>query len=263
MSRENESVSLQALKNNDRAAVLSLSNGLVNRGFALVRLDESTDSDLLRNALINFQELGEFRFPPVGKQVKYQSEHKMCFKILFEVTRHCLKALLEGNPSFLASGTRLFSALKESFAPNFVVFGPDGENNFPFTQEKEAFSTSFFNIFNYDHGLLNAHRDRCLVTAIFVNQQRQGSGAKSALWIKGSDGSWSNTDALVADNEVVILLGEEFQELAKSVGLPFWAAEHCIRVDPHGPAIARAHHRPDPDTLKIGNRISAAFVLSN
>ena len=263
MKQSIQSVSLQALEHEDAAAVEVFSTSLQTRGFGVVRLDNCDDSSLLREALLRCKSMGEFRFPPVGESAHYKEEHKACFKVLFRITRQCLKALLGGHREFQSTTTPLFDALEESFSPGYALFGDDEEENYPFGNDDAAFATSFFNIFHYDYGLLNAHRDRCLLTAIFVNQETTEDLSRSALWVKGADDAWVNADAMVESNEVVILLGEEFQSLAESAGLSLRAAEHCIRVDPKGPNLERAHHRADPATPPKGNRMSAALILSH
>ena len=237
------------------------SSSLSKEGFGIVQVDQNNETTLLRQSLMHCQDMGAFRFPPIGKPAEYEEVHKTCFRILFKITRQCLKALLTYHPEF-RSQYPLFESLAASFSDKYQLFGHDGKGNYPFQNDQTAFAPSFFNIFHYDHGLLNIHKDRCLVTAIFVNQNENARGPKSALWVKGRHGNWINTDALVQEDEVVILLGEEFQALAASAGLPFLAAEHCIRVDPFGSDIERAHHRPDPATPETGNRMSAALVLS-
>ncbi|MEE2960169.1 MAG: hypothetical protein VYA34_05445 [Myxococcota bacterium] len=242
-------------------ALEKFSTSLRNNGFAIVQIDQNNETKLLRQSLTHCQDMGEFRFPPIGEPAEYEKLHKACFRVLFKITRQCLKALLTNHDEF-RSDHPLLETLAESFSDRYRLFGHDGKDNYPFSNDQTAFAPSFFNIFHYDHGLLNTHKDRCLVTAIFVNQDANATSPRSALWVKGLSGDWVNTDALVQEDEVLILLGEEFQTLANSAGVPLWAAEHCIRVDPFGLDIERAHHRPDPATPKTGNRMSAALILS-
>lgn len=263
MSRPFPSTCIEALSRGEEPAFKAFSQSLISNGFAIVSLGQGSEAATLRQALIQCSAMGQFRFPPVDEEARYEKNHKDCFKILFKATRQCLGALLNGHRSFESSSNSLQGALAESFSGDYELFGSTGEANYPFDDSSQAFGTSFFNIFHYDHGLLNSHRDRCLVTAIFVHQDSTVTQPKSALWVQGATGEWVNTDRLVQNDELIILLGEEFQALAKSAGLELWAAEHCIRVDPKGPYIEHSHHRPDPDTPVCGNRMSAALVLSH
>ena len=254
---------IKALAAEDEAEVKRLTKSLTQFGFAIIRMESPSESRALKAALQRCEDMGNFRFPPTDEPVRYEEMHVQCFKALFKITRYCLKALLASHPGSPEAAAPLLNALEESFSPQYKLFSEPGETAGPFCDDEAAFGTSFLNIFHYDHGLLNAHRDRCLVTAIFVHQDKGGDVPKSALWVKGGEGEWLNADALVAEDEVVILLGDELAELAESIGLPVWAAEHCIRVDPNGPDLAHAHQRPDPDTPSNGNRISAALILSH
>jgi len=256
-------LSLDALTAGDKTQMKRFTESLNQNGFAVVHLEGDHDAGTLSTSLFQCRNMNEFRFPPIDGSVQYLDAHMECFKVLFRITRCCLQALLMTSKEHNSAKEALLDALEASFSPDYKLFFPPGKDAQPFPSNDVAFSTSFLNIFNYDHGLLNTHRDRCLVTAISVNQNRAVDAPKSALWVKGREGEWVNTDALVGDNEVVILVGEELQKLAESLNVPVWAAEHCIRVDPHGPNLERAHHRSDPATPKTGNRLSAALVLSH
>ena len=148
------------------------------------------------------------------------------------------------------------------------LFGEDGKSHSPFpvasaTHSKEnmklqepPFSSSFFNLFNYSYGMLNAHKDRYLVTVIYTQTAaytEQQAAPRTSLWVrKGVDvpeqpDQWVNADRTVSDREVLVLIGEEMQQiLAGRLGvgkgegneplplpLPL-AAEHSVRVDPLG-----------------------------
>ena len=122
-------------------------------------------------------------------------------------------------------------------------------------------ASSFFNLFNYDHGLLNEHRDRCLVTVTYCRPSQQ-RGA-SALWVQRRDGQWFSSDQVLEEREILLLVGEEIEAAAREASLNLWAAPHAVRVDPTGAPIERAHHRRDPATPVQGNRKSAALILSH
>ena len=55
---------------------------------------------------------------------------------------------------------------------------------------------SFFNLFHYDYGCLNTHKDRYLVTVIAAHSL-QDEIPRSALWVRSSTGTWHNVDRLL------------------------------------------------------------------
>ena len=81
------------------------------------------------------------------------------------------------------------------------------------------------------------------------------------LWVRSRNGDWQNVDAHLGEDEVVFMIGEELEDILQPLGIPLYAAEHCIRVDPHGEFLSRAHFRPDPATSPSGNRLSTALIL--
>ena len=125
---------------------------------------------------------------------------------------------------------------------------------------------TFFNLFHYDHGCLNTHRDRYLVTVICAKPARTAKAgsklAHSALWVRSpSSGVWQNVDLLLTKPTWVIFVGEECTRICSQAGLDITASEHCIRLDPTGDYISHSHHQPDPDAKPVGNRRSIAMVL--
>lgn len=122
------------------------------------------------------------------------------------------------------------------------------------------YGASFFNIFNYDHGCLNTHRDRGVLTAVYgvggepdVHAARPQSAA-SRLWLraKGPEGArW-----VAPESRQLLLWAGDGLEVS---GVE--PVEHCVRVDPEGPYIERSHSRSDPAAPPSGNRRSVALVL--
>lgn len=244
---------------------------LARNGYAKVLVDEDEHVQTLNRSLIAARSLVGFRFPPINstQPVQYDDVKRDCFRSLYSLTRAALAAILEtalGGGKASSRAETLRHCLKDASHPREVLFGKNGDGHVPFANASDAFSTSFFNLFHYNHGLLNVHKDRCLVTAIFADVPQpasDGGKPKSALWVRGATGSWQNVDAQIEANEVVFLVGQDMEAIAAEMGIPLYAAEHCIRVDPDGEPISRSHFRPDPDTSTTHNRASAAFILSD
>mmetsp|Transcript_72045 Transcript_72045/g.211068 ORF Transcript_72045/g.211068 Transcript_72045/m.211068 type:complete len:192 (-) Transcript_72045:35-610(-) len=140
------------------------------------------------------------------------------------------------------------------------------------------YDASFFNVFNYDHGCLNTHRDRGVLTAVYgaglplrptpVRPQEEqphsatsgSSGeasdeaAPSRLWLRRPDADGPHWLA-PAPGQLLLWAGEcaELPEVE--------AIEHCVRVDPSGPYIEHSHSTRDPMAPPTGNRRSVALVL--
>ena len=132
-------------------------------------------------------------------------------------------------------------------------------------QEGEFLSNFFknnevFNLFHYDYGCLNVHRDRYLVTVVSVLPPKDNH-KRSVLWVRLPNKDWINIDALVQSDELILFVGEELMMLSEELGTPIPAVEHCIRVDPNGERIPYSHHQRDPKTPQKGNRCSIALVL--
>ena len=141
------------------------------------------------------------------------------------------------------------------------------------------YSSSFFNIFNYDplravsgclsvggvgqghdtrlllasmsaakdHGCLNAHRDRGVLTVVYGAPSKE-EGSK--LWLKEVSGPWLSPGS----GQLLLWAGESFQEAP--------AVEHCVRVAPEGDYVEHSHNRRDPQAPETGNRRSVALVGS-
>lgn len=246
-------IPLSALVRKDRPTIDTLRTDLRNRGFVCVHVDHEALSASLQDALVDAAALDGFRFPPIdASQPDYTPPRRAAFESLFQVATTCLDALFtdETVPKFLAD------ALEDVRTNGVTLFDSDHE---PFTAG-QPFSQSFFNLFNYNQGLLNPHADRSLLTVIRV-QAGLNLGAQSALWVRGPDDSWHNADAAVGADEVIILVGEDCEALPAAQRLGLYGAEHAVRVDPTGQYVSHSHFRPDPDTPPNRNRISAAFIL--
>ena len=231
---------------------LDLATQLCQNGFARVRLIDKSKLAILQSQLALIQQTSTFRFPPEEGPVIYDSNKRDCFRILFHVARGCLSLLLPVETDEHVK--RLRQKLNRSVEQK-LFHNP----NAPFSQE-QSFSGSFFNLFHYDHGCLNTHRDRYLITVIAVLPPADGVN-RSALWVKSPLRGWQNADQIVAADELLVFVGEEMAQLSTTWPSPLPAVEHCIRVDPNGERIPHSHHRRDPMTPQTGNRCSIALVL--
>ena len=216
--------------------------------------------DLLRKLEAGLDEAGTlngFRFPPNDESpTVYNDVKRAAFGALFEVSTTCFIALCgqETLPSHMQN------AVQRSPQTQPPLFGKDANSHEPFTTQ-HVFGQSFFNLFNYNHGLLNPHFDRSLLTVIKAMPGTNDKGTQSALWIRAQNGTWTNADEAVESDEVIIMIGEDCEGLSFAKQLSLYAAEHAVRVNPTGEYIAHSHFQPDPDTPRQLNRRSAAFIL--
>lgn len=89
----------------------------------------------------------------------------------------------------------------------------------------QPFSSSFFNLFNYDFGLLNIHKDRYLITCIYPSRFEQLSSIetetdaglnrkrRSSMWIRNKIGEWCNADNLTKSDECIVMIGEDMEAI--------------------------------------------------
>lgn len=239
--------------------------------------------------------MGEFRFPPLEGPIVYAESRRQAFRALFEVATACFSGLLtplmsttSDGDSFLghnvrdvdpkttssaeAAGRTFACALDQargkescsnaSSSESFSLFHPD--ENEPF-EPGQAFSHSFFNQFNYNHGSLNAHVDRSLLTVIYTTAAQDNNNLQSgssALWVKDTEGTWHNADRAVQRDQVIVMVGEDLEKAGIASRLGLFAAEHAVRVDPSGLHIERSHFRRDPSCADgVRNRLSVAMNL--
>ena len=243
-----------AVARGDSDALGRLVDALRTRGFACLHLDDVSLHEKLQAALGEASRLDGFRFPPIDStHPDYSSVQKQAFEALYKIATTVLESVL-GTTSGPEGLRRALAQRREAPQP---LFQRDDE---PFVVG-QPFSQSFFNLFNYDSGLLNPHADRSLLTVIKVRAGRHASDQQSALWVCDGQGLWRNADAAVGENEVILLVGEDLASLPIAQDLGVFAAEHAVRVDPKGAYVSHSHFRPDPDTPSDGNRVSAAFIL--
>lgn len=216
-----------------------------------------------------------FRFPPIEGPIAYSDARRLAFYALFDVDTSCFSDLLQSDSidKNNASYNAYMEALQKvrdcnGLKGSFKLFSNAHE---PF-EHGQPFSQTFFNLFNYDHGSLNSHVDRSLLTVIYsttmpsqdANKHTIDNTNQSTLWIKDSKEVWRNADELVKPSETIIMVGEDLVEaengiIASSLGV--FAAEHAVRADPLGERIERSHFRRDPSCSVGVKRLSAAMIL--
>jgi hypothetical protein len=235
--------------------VQQLISQLRSKGFGIVTVDDEAKLSGLRIALQQAEQLPGFRFPPIEGDIVYDAQKRQAFQALFSVAKTCLGALLSAKKPATSSSPDAAGNLQVALeqAKDLELFASNPHEPF---QQGQPFSQSFFNLFNYNHGLLNPHVDRSLMTVIYSSQKRTSDDSlHSALWIQDRYGQWRDGDEAAAkEDQVIVMTGEEL-----SLDLDFVPALHAVKVDPTGPNLSRPHFRPDPDNM--GSRLSAALIL--
>ena len=256
----NSRVRLSALSSRSQTARVALIAELLRYGFCRVEVDDTDIHHALEEGLDEASRLDSFRFPPINTEhpPQYNQARREAFTALFDVATTCLRALLTSRDPLALS-----RALDEIRAPQRNPFMDDERSaeSDPFAED-HPFHPSFFNLFNYDHGALNSHLDRSLLTIIKV-RPRVISG-RSSLWIANKSGQWTNGDRAVSEGAkraVIVMIGEDGARLPFAADAGLYPAEHCVRLYPEGTYIERSHHRHDPEAHPTENRLSAAFIL--
>ena len=232
---------------------------LVENGFATLTIQNPEEQKIVQDVFAHIGDFHTFRFPPIEDNAVYTDEIRAVFRLFFRVAVDVLEQILQSLEETVdvqrvslqcqqAKTLSLFSAPHEPLSPHDPLAG------------------TFFNLFHYDHGCLNAHRDRYLVTVVCAQPAKTAKTGKvlehSALWVRSpSSGVWQNVDLFLTHPTWVIFVGEECTRICSEAGLKIKASEHCIRLDPQGEYISHSHHQPDPDSKPIGNRRSIAMVL--
>lgn len=249
-----------------------LHHQLAGRGFALINVQDPKRTHALNRGLEVAAELSGFRFPPINvDEVRYAEPHREAFRALYATAIECLAQLSPDDMSMVKS-PHIPSNNSDLSHIHPELFSASPHEPFPVDH---PFHPTFFNLFNYDHGALNEHKDRGLLTIIYIrpaphNERREAS----ALWVANTAGEWTSADykinsihasqgASEINHQVVLLIGEEGEEAFKSTHPHIFAAEHSVRVSPAGDYIERSHYVPDPISRVSANRLSAALILKH
>ena len=248
------SISLKSIQEKSTQARKELINQVQNLGFALIELDDQIRAQDLNWGIQEAKGLDGFRFPPINvERIQYTEVHRVVFKALFFTGLECL-SLISGQDE-----------LKKAQVDH--LFSESEHEPFPLNHD---YQPTFFNLFNYNHGALNTHKDRGLITIIHIDPPRSDLKLKSTLWIAGSDQTWRSGDALILEKMILkpnsryalMLIGEEGEQKFKLQGLDhIYAADHSVRVKPDGDYIEYSHYQRDPDSKSSSNRLSAALIL--
>tara|TARA_B100000795_G_scaffold118544_1_gene88181 strand:- start:815 stop:1564 length:750 start_codon:yes stop_codon:yes gene_type:complete len=201
---------------------------------------------------------GSFRYPSISEPSSSTAArasggaqmdvlYRRAFNELYSLTAECASSVWAGLP-----------------APPTAVrpFAPDAVGTRPFADARarsSPYAGSFCSVFNFDHGFLNEHRDRGLITAIYGRAAGTSDG-QVRLWGQrpGGDDEWHALEGVPAD-AVVLLVGEGLERLS---GGGFPAMLHSCRVDPRAERLSMLHRGPHPGAPEDGNRQSIALVLA-
>ena len=142
---------------------------LRTRGFAVRTIAPSAKA-VLAPALRSWQAQGQFRFPPVIENPPGVSEWPRLYKRSFvehmAIATQAFADILDELEHERSEGlpARL-QALRAALVPRGDHVASRQRRAVP---RHDALSTSFINFFNYQHGLLAPHRDRCLITIVYT-----------------------------------------------------------------------------------------------
>ena len=153
----NPKISLQSLCSHQSESRRLLIDTLKAQGFGRVLLDISHLRVALHAALDDAQALASFRFPPIDEsEPEYTQARRGAFYALYDVARICLEALVYGEeqPKWLedslSKGTEhpFWQSLNRQQRSE-ADQKPRDFSSSQLLEHDEAFSDSFFNLFNY------------------------------------------------------------------------------------------------------------------
>mmetsp|Transcript_11713 Transcript_11713/g.22352 ORF Transcript_11713/g.22352 Transcript_11713/m.22352 type:complete len:214 (+) Transcript_11713:353-994(+) len=208
-------VHLGALRAGCMEAASTLRLEMKTRGYGLVRVDDNATLRALTGALRHFRGVNQFRFPPFTEPTgdspglrHWPFAYRRAVCVLLQSAVSCFSALAPLQADMMASKEATRDTCKNL--------------------TRRSFQTSFVNIFNYDLGYLNSHRDRCLVTVIFSEKQEHN---RMRLWVKpatsdqpmvfrsshpGRDG-WLDVDTVRDSHDLVVFTGEDMEQVTEGL----------------------------------------------
>jgi hypothetical protein len=222
-----------------------LCNSIRTRGFAVVDIPMDICAEL-EYALAQWKLMGEFRFPPPSglEFGAWDGVYQRAYKNMKLIAAKNMKVIT--------------TELKER--------GHMGEEHHYKKLDDCNFDASFMNIFNYAHGKLCPHRDRCLVTIVYRQNDSSFIEDKlmKSMWCEEPvTKNWVNIDNEIRgkNGKACLLVGDELSYLTQSY-LP--AALHCVLHSPY-----RNIEQQENDLLGIkhhnrhNDRMSIALILSS
>jgi hypothetical protein len=217
---------------------------LLRHGFTKIRVGPDAIATL-RDALVTWSGSKAFRHPPVPPDVGDGAIFPSAFNSLFDVCRSSLQQLdtewreLYGQPLGAPLHAMPVGDVHLRGQPKAFLGGV----------AKSPFDASFFNLFNYDYGSLNAHKDRGLITVVYgfsgtqLNEHVASSSGetesidakpRSRLWLRDAavedtraPEAWIDAEVECGTDHLMLFAGEQL-ELLTNKRVP--AIEHCVRV---------------------------------
>lgn len=304
-------------------AAQSLHLSFHRHGYALLQVDGADGiCNQIKAGLVEASNLEGFRFPAINNTdpIQYNSIQRHCFCALYDIATMSFVALWNQHnqqqmvlkdelswhrpaqlqppkPALQSSINSIQDLLpqqeeakhQETLHSSQWLF-PSDHPHLPFGEDSTTsgipFSSTFFNLFSYQHGMLNTHQDRGLLTVIASKQiaissidnkdsHTVQSVSSSRLWMESPHSEydnnhqpkWIDLDTQIEqhqkqrgcsgdstkhnDNDddlyVVLLLGQAGETLLP----PLQACRHTVRVNPQGPYVDHSHFRPDPDQQQL------------
>ena len=214
---------------------------LKTKGYTIIKNPPA--AKICQEAVSLFTETSKFRYPPLEEFARTK-ELDQVYSAAF-------------NSLYKLAGITL-SEISSSFpVPSSSVLPIDTSlTNQPFSAKKLPYNNSFASIFNFNHGFLNKHKDRGLITLVngFATSPNTN---RVSLWCKSHHGNWVDIGVEASINDIVIFSGEQLEEATNG---EFKAVDHACRVTPDGERI-NTRLLTEPEAEGFGNRQSVALVL--
>ena len=198
---------------------------LKTNGFAVINMPSIAPT--LASATSSFAKLNQFRYPRDNYNEHVNANYQDAFNAMYFFAASCLHQLCPEFP-----------------LPPLTTAPFDMGNESPFGGSKASrdlpYADSFANIFNYNHGFLNAHLDRGLLTAVFGQTEHTTKRQREptvGLWCQRlSTGEWVNLSERTGEHDIVIFVGEQLEHATKGA---FKAVKHASVVDPNNAGTSR------------------------
>ena len=140
-----------------------------SRGFAVRKISPATQSEL-SPALHSWSTRAEFRFPPVVEKPPpvstWPHEYRVCFNTLMRLAVGAFADVLDELEDERKGRAERLPARLQAFRTSLSPALQSSRGNAQ--GDITPFDTSFVNFFNYKHGFLGPHRDRCLITVVYT-----------------------------------------------------------------------------------------------